>query len=84
MVAAGKGTKYLPAYHDVTPAGVWGHYGLTAGEAAGGRHEPADVQLLPRWHQIGDRDGGDRQRHRLDVPEDGLKFPPCGVDDLPQ
>jgi len=33
VVAAGKGTKYLPAYHDVTPAGVWAHYGLTAGEA---------------------------------------------------
>ena len=33
VVAAGKGTKYLPAYHDVTPAGVWGHYGLTADEA---------------------------------------------------
>ena len=33
VVAAGKGTKYLPAYHDVTPDGVWGHYGLTAGEA---------------------------------------------------
>ena len=23
VVAAGKGTKYLPAYHDVTPEGVW-------------------------------------------------------------
>ncbi len=33
VVAAGKGTKYLPAYHDVTPDGVWSHYGLTAGEA---------------------------------------------------
>src|SRR5260364_397813 len=33
VVAAGKGTKYLPAYHDVTPEGVWQHYGLTAGEA---------------------------------------------------
>src|SRR6266480_1788782 len=30
VVAAGKGTKYLPAYHDVTPEGVWQHYGLTA------------------------------------------------------
>ena len=39
VVAAGKGTKYLPAYHDVTPAGVWSHYGLSAGEAQspGGR-----------------------------------------------
>ena len=33
VVAAGKGTKYLPAYHDVTPADVWSHYGLTADEA---------------------------------------------------
>src|ERR1700748_1368445 len=33
VVAGGKGTKYLPAYHDVTPGDVWQHYGLTAGEA---------------------------------------------------
>ena len=33
VVAAGKGTKYLPAYHTVTPDGVWEHYGLTAAEA---------------------------------------------------
>ena len=36
VVAAGKGTKYLPAYHTVTPDDVWAHYGLTpeAGEGA--------------------------------------------------
>ena len=33
VVAAGKGTKYLPAYQAVTPDGVWEHYGLTAAEA---------------------------------------------------
>src|SRR5215207_7791779 len=33
VVAAGKGTKFLPAYHQVTPAEVWSHYGLTAEEA---------------------------------------------------
>jgi len=33
VVAAGKGTKYLPAYHTVTPDGVWQHYGLTPEEA---------------------------------------------------
>ena len=26
VVCAGKGTKYLPAYHAVTPDGVWDHY----------------------------------------------------------
>ena len=29
VAAAGKGTKYLPAYHAVTPDEVWRHYGLT-------------------------------------------------------
>ena len=33
MIAAGKGTKYLPAYHASTPETVWGHYGLTAEDA---------------------------------------------------
>jgi hypothetical protein len=34
VVAAGKGTKYLPAYHNVTPDHVWDHYGLTPEAAA--------------------------------------------------
>jgi predicted homoserine dehydrogenase-like protein len=29
VVAAGKGTKYLPAYHASTPETVWGHYGFS-------------------------------------------------------
>ena len=33
-----------------------------AGGGAQRRDEPADVQLVPRRHQIGDRDGGGRQR----------------------
>ncbi|MGE5767443.1 MAG: flagellar biosynthesis protein FlgA, partial [Bacteroidota bacterium] len=36
VVAAGKGTKYLPSYHDLTPADVWDHYGITAEDAAAG------------------------------------------------
>ena len=61
VVAAGKGTKYLPAYHAVTPDGVWEHYGLTAEEAQAGRHELADVQFVSRRHKVGNRDGGGRQ-----------------------
>ena len=33
VVAAGKGTKYLPSYHGSTPDTVWEHYGLTAEQA---------------------------------------------------
>ena len=34
VVAAGKGTKYLPGYHHVTPDDVWFHYGIDADYAA--------------------------------------------------
>jgi hypothetical protein len=34
VVAAGKGTKYLPSYHESTPDTVWSHYGLTPEQAA--------------------------------------------------
>src|SRR5258707_260928 len=48
VVAAGKGTKYLPAYHDVTPEGVWSHYGLTAGERRSARINPPKFKSLLR------------------------------------
>ena len=32
VIAADKGTKYLPAYHTVTPDGVWEYYGITPAE----------------------------------------------------
>jgi predicted homoserine dehydrogenase-like protein len=40
VVAAGKGTKYLPAYHHVTPDDVWTHYGLTPEAAQVGGMNP--------------------------------------------
>ncbi len=36
VVAAGKGTKYLPEYHASTPATVWQYYGLTEEDARRG------------------------------------------------
>lgn len=34
VVAAGKGAKYLPAYHASTPDTIWGHFGFTHETAA--------------------------------------------------
>src|SRR5439155_3561067 len=34
VIAAGKGTKYLPQYHESTPETVWGHYGFTPEQVA--------------------------------------------------
>jgi len=70
VTAAGKGTKYLPAYHQVTPDDVWTHYGLTPfnsfldGTKSG-------IEMVAIANACG-----------LDVPSAGLSFPPCGVDDL--
>jgi predicted homoserine dehydrogenase-like protein len=83
VVAAGKGTKYLPLYHDVTPDDVWTYYGLTADEArAAGMNSQMFNSFLDgtksaiEMAAIANATG-------LDVPSDGLLFPACGVDDLP-
>ena len=52
VVAAGKGTKYLPSYHSSTPDTVWDHYGLSAEGSACGRHEQSNVQLVFGWNQV--------------------------------
>jgi predicted homoserine dehydrogenase-like protein len=83
VVAAGKGTKYLPAYHDVTPAGVWGHYGLTAGEAQSAGMNPQMFNSFLDGTKSAIEMAAIANATGLDVPSSGLLFPPCGVDDLP-
>jgi predicted homoserine dehydrogenase-like protein len=84
VVAAGKGTKYLPAYHEVTPDGVWGHYGLTADEARAAGMNPQMFNSFLDGTKSAIEMAAIANATVLDVPEDGLLFPPCGVDDLPQ
>src|SRR3546814_3807702 len=36
VVAAGKGTKYLPVYHGATPQTVWHYYGFSEAQVANG------------------------------------------------
>jgi len=83
VVAAGKGTKYLPAYHDVTPAGVWGHYGLSADEAQSAGMNPQMFNSFLDGTKSAIEMAAIANATGLDVPSDGLLFPPCGVDDLP-
>jgi predicted homoserine dehydrogenase-like protein len=83
VVAAGKGTKYLPAYHDVTPEGVWQHYGLTAGEAQSAGMNPQMFNSFLDGTKSAIEMAAIANATGLDVPSGGLLFPPCGVDDLP-
>jgi predicted homoserine dehydrogenase-like protein len=82
VAAAGKGTKYLPAYHAVTPDGVWEHYGLTAEEA---RQAGMNSQMFNSFLD-GTKSAIEMaavaNACELDVRQDGLLFPPCGADAL--
>ncbi|UFZ03279.1 Gfo/Idh/MocA family oxidoreductase [Bradyrhizobium ontarionense] len=83
VVAAGKGTKYLPDYHDVTPDGVWQHYGLTPAEAQSGGMNPQMFNSFLDGTKSAIEMAAIANATGLAVPADGLLFPPCGVDDLP-
>jgi predicted homoserine dehydrogenase-like protein len=83
VVCAGKGTKYLPMYHNVTPDDVWSHYGLTPAEAKAGGMNPQMFNSFLDGTKSAIEMAAIANATGLDVPEDGLAFPPCGVDDLP-
>ena len=84
VAAAGKGTKYLPAYHAVTPDEVWAHYGLTPDEARSGGMNPQMFNSFLDGTKSAIEMTAIANACGLAVPADGLNFPPCGVDDLPQ
>src|SRR5215470_2568154 len=83
VAAAGKGTKYLPAYHAVTPDEVWQHYGLAPEEAQLGGMNPQMFNSFLDGTKSAIEMAAIANACDLAVPEDGLNFPPCGVDDLP-
>ena len=80
VVCAGKGTKHLPAYHEVTPATVWDHYGLGPEQTAGlnaqmfcsfldGTKSAVEMAAVANATGL--------------VPQaQGLGFPACGTRDL--
>jgi predicted homoserine dehydrogenase-like protein len=84
VVAAGKGTKYLPHYHASTPDTVWGHYGLTPEQAKlGGMNAQMFNSFLDGTKSAIEM-AAVANATGLIPAEDGLAFPPCGVDDLPR
>ena len=82
VVAAGKGTKYLPAYHASTPDTVWPHYGLSAEDARlGGMNAQMFNSFLDGTKSAIEMAAVANATGLTPSPH-GLAFPPCGVDDL--
>ncbi len=84
VVAAGKGTKYLPEYHASTPDTVWSHYGLSAEEAAAAGMRSQMFNSFLDGTKSAIEMAAIANAADLKVPRDGLAFPPCGADDLAQ
>jgi predicted homoserine dehydrogenase-like protein len=84
VIAAGKGTKYLPEYHCSTPETVWTHYGLTPEQARQGGLNPQMFNSFLDGTKSAIEMTAVANATGLTPAPDGLRFPPCGVDDLPR
>jgi predicted homoserine dehydrogenase-like protein len=84
VIAAGKGTKYLPAYHASTPKTVWGHYGFSDEMVARGDFNAQMFNSFLDGTKSGIEMAAVANATGLTPAPDGLAFPPCGVDDLPR
>ena len=82
VLAAGKGTKYLPSFHASTPDTVWDHYGLTAEAARAGGMNPQMFNSFLDGTKSGIEMAAVANATGLTPPPDGLAFPPVGTDAL--
>ena len=82
VVAAGKGTKYLPAYHYATPDTVWDYYGLTAQQATDAGMNSQMFNSFLDGTKSALEMAAIANATGLSCPGDGLRFPAAGMDDL--
>ncbi len=82
VVAAGKGTKYLPEYHASTPDTVWPYYGLTAEDGRLGGMNPQMFNSFLDGTKSAIEMAAVANATGLTPAPQGLDFPACGVDDL--
>jgi predicted homoserine dehydrogenase-like protein len=82
VIAAGKGTKYLPEYHASTPETVWPHYGISPEDAVAGGMNPQMFNSFLDGTKSALEMAAVANATGLRPAAHGLEFPPCGVDDL--
>jgi predicted homoserine dehydrogenase-like protein len=84
VVAAGKGTKYLPVYHESTPDTVWPHYGFSEAMVEAGDFNARMFNSFLDGTKSALEMAAVANANGLSPSPGGLEFPPCGVDDLPR
>ncbi len=82
VVAAGRGHKWLPEYRKSTPETVWDHWGVSREVAERGRLNPKMFNSFLDGSKPAIESSAIANASDLDVPQDGLKFPVGGAEDL--
>ncbi len=82
VVAAGKGTKYMPEYHASTPETVWNYYGLTADHAKKSGMNPKMFNSFLDGTKSGIEMAAVANATGLTPAPGGLVFPPCNVEEI--
>jgi len=82
VVAAGKGTLYMPEFHYSTPDTVWDYYGLTAERAAASGMNAKMFNSFLDGTKSAIEMAAVANACDLRVPDGGLAFPPCGTSKL--
>lgn len=82
VIAAGKGTKYLPAYHASTPDTVWEHYGFAPQTVARGDYNAQMFNSFLDGTKSALEMAAVSNATGLVPAPGGLAFPPCGADEL--
>ena len=83
VVAAGKGTKYLPEYNYSTPDTVWNYYGFTDEQLASGDYNPKMFNSFLDGTKSAIEMAAVANGTGLIPQEEGLLFPAASKDDLP-
>ncbi len=84
VVAAGKGTRYRPIYHQSTPDTVWDYYGLSAEHARANGLNPQMFNSFIDGTKSGIEMAAVANATGLEPAAGGLTFPPASVQDLPR
>jgi predicted homoserine dehydrogenase-like protein len=79
VICTGKGTKYLPGYHEATPDTVWGHYGMTDHQVAEGGYNARMFTSFLDGTKSAIEMAAVCNATGLAPQEGGLRFPPCGA-----
>ncbi len=82
LIAAGKGMNFEPRYRYSTPDTVWGFFGWSEEEVAKGDFNPKMYNSFTDGTKAAIEMAAVANGTGLDCPDDGLAFPPAGLQDL--